>query len=98
MFEKVFRLREMGTTPRRECMAGLTTFMTMAYVLVVQPSAIVGFAGNSVVDVNGVMISKEAIVITCPLISALITILMGLYANLPFALSCGMGSNFMFAP
>lgn len=70
--------------------------MTMAYVLVVQPSAIVGFAGNSVVDVNGVMISKEAIVITCSLISALITILMGLYANLPFALSCGMGSNFMF--
>lgn len=70
--------------------------MTMAYVLVVQPSAIVGFAGNSVVDVNGVMISKEAIVITFSLISALITILMGLYANLPFALSCGMGSNFMF--
>lgn len=94
--KKFFDLDGRKTSFSVELIAGITTFMTMAYVLVVQPSAIVGFAGNSVVDVNGVMISKEAIVITCPLISALITILMGLYANLPFALSCGMGSNFMF--
>lgn len=91
-----FKLQEKGTTVKTEILAGITTFMTMAYVLAVQPSAIVGFDGNTFIDINGVTISKEAISVTCALVSGLITLLMGFYANMPFALSCGMGTNFMF--
>ena len=91
-----FGLRERKTSVKTEVIAGLTTFMTMAYVLVVQPSAIVGFgAVPAIVDINGISVSKEAVVVTCAVISGLITLLMGLYANMPFALSTGMGSNFM---
>lgn len=92
-----FKFRERNTCFKTELIAGITTFMTMAYVLVVQPSAIVGFgSATSIVDVNGVLISKEAIVVTCAIISAIITLVMAFYANLPFALSTGMGSNFIF--
>lgn len=92
-----FKFKERNTNAKTEIIAGITTFMTMAYVLVVQPGAIVGF-GNAayVIDANGVMITKEAIVVTCAIVSSVITLLMALYANLPFALATGMGSNFMF--
>ncbi len=92
-----FNFAEKGTSFQIEVIAGLTTFMTMAYVLVTQPGAICGYGADAyIVDCNGVMITKEAIMVSCAFISAVITILMGLYANLPFALSTGMGSNFMF--
>lgn len=93
---KLFKFQERGTTFNTELIAGLTTFMTMAYVLVLQPNAIVGFGVPELVDVNGVLITKEAVLITTALVSGLITLFMAFYANLPFALSCGMGSNFMF--
>lgn len=94
---KFFGFKEKGTTLQIEVIAGLTTFMTMAYVLVTQPGAICGFGPDAfIADCTGVVITKEAIMVTCAFISAVITILMGLYANLPFALSTGMGSNFMF--
>lgn len=81
---------------RTEIAAGLTTFMAMAYVLAVQPSAIAGFGTEpNFVDVNGVVISKAALLIMTALISGVITLFMGLYANLPFALSTAMGTNFM---
>lgn len=85
------------TNYKTEVLAGLTTFMTMSYVLAVQPSAMVGF-GNipSIVDINGVLITKEAIMIMVAITSALFTFVMAVYANLPFAISCGMGSNFIF--
>ncbi|HIV13706.1 MAG: NCS2 family permease [Clostridiales bacterium] len=98
MKEKIssfFRFKERGTNFRVETIAGITTFMTMAYILVVQPSLMVG-DGDSVVDINGVLITKEAILVTCAIVSAFITLLMALYANLPFALATGMGSNAMF--
>ena len=76
-------------------MAGLTTFMAMAYVLATQPGAIVGFGSPSVTDAAGAVITQEAVVVTVALVSGLITILMGLYSNMPFALSTGMGSNFL---
>lgn len=91
-----FKFRERGTSFDVELIAGLTTFMTMAYVLVLQPNAIVGFGVPELVDVNGVLITKEAVLITTALISGVITLLMAFYANMPFALSCGMGSNFLF--
>ena len=94
--EKIFRLKDHNTDVRTEIIAGLTTFMTIAYVLAVQPSAIVGFGDAAyIVDCNGVVISKSAILIMCALISGLITLLMAFYANMPFALSTGMGTNFL---
>lgn len=96
MIENFFKLTENKTTVKTEVMAGITTFMTMAYVLVVQPGAIVGFgSGQVLTDINGVVISKSALLVMTALISGLITLLMALYANLPFALSTGMGTNFM---
>lgn len=93
---KFFKFEERNTNFKTELVAGITTFMTMAYVLVVQPGAIIGFGDvPSMVDVNGILISKEAIVVMCAIVSALITFFMAMYANLPFALSTGMGSNFM---
>ena len=94
--ETFFKLKERGTNLRTEIMAGVTTFMTMAYVLAVQPSAIVGFGSEpTITDINGVVVSKQAILIMCALISGLITLLMGFYSNFPFALSTGMGVNFL---
>ena len=94
MLEKFFRFSEKKTTLGTEIIAGLTTFMTMAYVLVVQPSAMVGGAPE-LIDVAGTLVSKEAIMVMVALVSFVITLFMGLYANMPFALSCGMGSNFL---
>lgn len=92
--EKFFKLNQRGTDVKTELIAGLTTFMTMAYVLAVQPAAICG-GEAAIVDLNGVIISKSAIMISCALISGLVTMLMAFYTNLPFALSTGMGSNFI---
>ena len=90
--EEFFKLKERGTSVKIEVLAGITTFMTMAYVLVVQPGAIIGFGDAvSFTDINGLVITKEAIAVTCAVISALITLLMGFYANLPFALATGKG-------
>ena len=82
MLEKTFRLKENNTSVKTEVAAGITTFMTMAYILAVNPS-ILGDAG---MDPNAVLIA------TC-LASFIGTIFMGLAANLPFALSAGMGLN-----
>ena len=92
--EKFFKLGLRGTDKKTEIIAGLTTFMTMAYVLAVQPAAICGGEAY-ITDVNGVVITKSAIMITCALVSGLITLLMAFYTNFPFALSTGMGSNFI---
>lgn len=82
MLERIFKLRENGTTVRTEVVAGITTFMTMAYILAVNPS-ILSEAG---MDANAVLIA------TC-LASFIGTMCMALMANMPFALSAGMGLN-----
>ena len=82
MFEKLFKLKENNTTTKTEIAAGVTTFMTMAYILAVNPS-ILSAAG---------MDSTAVLLATC-LASFVGTICMGLMANLPFALSAGMGLN-----
>ena len=82
MLEKLFKLKENNTTVKTEIAAGVTTFMTMAYILAVNPS-ILSEAG---MDSNAVLIA------TC-LASFLGTMLMAFLANLPFALSAGMGLN-----
>ena len=82
MLEKFFKLKENNTDVKTEVIAGITTFMTMAYILAVNPS-ILGDAG---MDTNAVLIA------TC-IASFIGTMLMAFMANLPFALSAGMGLN-----
>lgn len=93
---KFFKFEERNTTFKIETIAGITTFMTMAYVLVTQPGAICGFGPDAgVLDCNGVMVTKEAITILTALVSGIITLLMAFVSNFPFALSTGMGTNFV---
>ncbi|EEP9256316.1 NCS2 family permease [Salmonella enterica] len=86
MLERVFKLREHGTTARTEVIAGFTTFLTMVYIVFVNPQ-ILGVAG---------MDTRAVFVTTC-LIAAFGSILMGLFANLPVALAPAMGLNAFFA-
>jgi adenine/guanine/hypoxanthine permease len=85
VLERVFHLREHDTTVRRELLAGLTTFMTMAYVVVVNPR-ILSEAG---MPVEGVLFA------TC-ISAALATLVMGIWANYPIALAPGMSLNAYF--
>ena len=82
MFEKIFKLKENNTNVKTEITAGITTFMTMAYILAVNPS-ILSEAG---MDPTAVLLA------TC-LASFIGTACMALMANMPFALSAGMGLN-----
>ncbi|MDM0021383.1 NCS2 family permease [Variovorax saccharolyticus] len=84
--ERIFKLSEHGTTVRTELVAGLTTFLTMAYIIFVNPS-ILGDAG----------MPKDAVFVATCLIAALGTGIMALYANYPIALAPGMGLNAYFA-
>jgi adenine/guanine/hypoxanthine permease len=85
MIEKIFKLKENNTTVRTEVIAGITTFMTMAYIIFVQP-AILSMAG---MDFNAVMVA------TC-LASAAGCFLMAFLANYPIALAPAMGHNVYF--
>ena len=82
MFEKLFKLSENKTTVKTEVVAGITTFMTMAYILAVNPS-ILSAAG----------MDPTAVLLATALASFIGTAAMALMANLPFALSAGMGLN-----
>lgn len=84
--ESFFKLQERGTNVRTEVVAGVTTFMTMAYILIVNP-LILSEAG---MDFGGVFTATA-------LASILATLTMGLAANYPFALAPGMGLNAFFA-
>ena len=86
MIEKLFGFNPKETTVRTEIMAGITTFLTMAYILAVNPN-ILGETG----------MDKGALFTTTVLMAALPTIFMGLYAKLPLALAPGMGLNAFFA-
>lgn len=86
MIEKLFKLKENNTTVKTEVIAGITTFMTMAYILAVNPSLL----SASGMDATAVLIA------TC-LASFVGTLAMALLANYPFALAPGMGLNAYFA-
>ncbi|MGE5156064.1 MAG: NCS2 family permease [Betaproteobacteria bacterium] len=91
MLERIFRLRENGTSVRTELTAGLTTFLTMAYIIVVQPAVLSGtlFEEPTGMDFGAVTTA------TC-LAAALASAIMGLYARYPIAQAPGMGENFFF--
>ena len=84
--ERFFHLKENHTTVKTELMAGLTTFMTMAYILAVNPS---------ILSATGM--DKGALLTATALASLIGTLLMALLANYPFALAPGMGLNAYFA-
>ena len=86
MLERLFKLKEHGTTVRTEIVAGITTFLTMAYIIFVNPS-ILAAAG----------MPQDAVFVATCLIAALGTGIMALYANYPIALAPGMGLNAYFA-
>jgi len=85
MLEKLFGFNRKETTVRTEIMAGITTFLTMAYILAVNPN---------ILSETGM--DKGALFTTTVVMSALATIFMGLYAKLPLALAPGMGLNAFF--
>ncbi|WP_135557399.1 NCS2 family permease [Paenibacillus cymbidii] len=87
--DRFFRLRENGTGIRTEIMAGLTTFMTMAYILAVNPDVLTGF-GKTGMDWYAVFLATA-------LAGGIFTIAMGLFVNFPVALAPGMGLNAYFA-
>ena len=86
MLQKLFGFNPKETTVKTEIMAGITTFLTMAYILAVNPN-ILGETG----------MDKGALFTTTVIMSAIPTIFMGLYAKLPLALAPGMGLNAFFA-
>jgi AGZA family xanthine/uracil permease-like MFS transporter len=85
--EKLFKLQEHNTTVRREILAGLTTFLTMAYILAVNPGML-GSIGNGM--------TPEAVFTATAIASIIATLVMGFAANLPVALAPGMGLNAFF--
>ena len=88
--EKFFKLKENGTTVRTEIVAGLTTFMTMAYIIALTPNLLTGFGANGQDLWNAVFMA------TC-LASAVGIFCMAFLANKPFAMAPGMGLNSFFA-
>ncbi len=85
MIERYFRLAENQTTVRREFLGGLTTFVTMAYIVVVNPQ---------ILALTGMPI--EGVVFATCIAAAAATLVMGLYANYPIALAPGMSLNAYF--
>ena len=82
MLERLFKIRQKNTTVRTEVIAGITTFIALAYIMFVNPN-ILAEAG----------IPKEAAIASTIWIAALSTMMMGLFANYPVALAPGMGLN-----
>ena len=85
--EKLFKLKENGTSVRTEILAGITTFLAMAYILAVNPSYLGGIPGAS----------PAAIFMATAISAAIATICMAFFANYPVALASGMGLNAFFA-
>ena len=86
MLERIFHVREAGSTPGREALGGLTTFLTMAYILAVNP-----------VFLTAAGIPEQGAILATALGAAFATLLMAFVANYPIALAPGMGMNAFFA-
>ncbi|MGL4722407.1 MAG: NCS2 family permease [Desulfovibrionaceae bacterium] len=84
--ERVFHLKKNNTSIKKESLAGITTFMAMSYILIVQPT-LMKAAGMPI----------ESVAVATAVISAIATFAMGIYTKYPFALAPGMGTNIFFA-
>ena len=85
MLEKIFKLKEKGTTVKTEVIAGITTFLAMAYILAVNPNML-----------SETGLSYDGVFLATALSSGIATLIMGLLANYPVALAPGMGVNALF--
>ena len=90
MLEKIFQLKANKTTARTEIIAGLTTFMTMAYIIALNPNLLTGFGAEGANLWNGVFLATR-------IASAIGMFVMAFAANKPFAMAPGMGLNSFFA-
>jgi AGZA family xanthine/uracil permease-like MFS transporter len=88
VLDRFFGYRARGSSLRVEVVAGLTTFMTMAYILFLNPSIL-----GAVADPTGRRLPAGAVLTVTALVAAVMTLFMGLYANYPFALAAGLGLN-----
>jgi adenine/guanine/hypoxanthine permease len=86
MLERLFKLREFNTNPRTEIIAGITTFVTMAYILFLNPTIL-----------KGTGMPENAVFFATAVGAGLVTLLMGLFVNFPVGLAPGMGLNAYFA-
>ena len=85
--EGYFQIKERGTSVRTEVIAGVTTFLTMAYILFLNPAIL------SIPDAEGTVLPPGAVLTVTALAAGLMTIAMGSFANVPFALAAGLGLN-----
>ncbi|TDC79564.1 NCS2 family permease [Streptomyces hainanensis] len=90
--DSYFQISERGSTMGREIRGGFATFFTMAYILVLNPIILSGAT-----DINGDQLSFPQLVTVTALVAAVMTVLMGVTANLPLALAAGLGINAMVA-
>ena len=88
IMEKLFKLKENGTNVKTEIVAGLSTFMTMAYIVALNPSILVGDNGQNL---------WNAVFLATVISAAIGTFMMAILANKPFAMAPGMGLNSFFA-
>ncbi|WP_210495159.1 NCS2 family permease [Patulibacter sp. SYSU D01012] len=86
--DRFFRISERGSSVRTEVLAGLATFATMAYILIVNPEILGGVA-----DVAGTKLDHAQLVTVTALVAGVMTIAMGVFANVPMALAAGLGIN-----
>jgi adenine/guanine/hypoxanthine permease len=86
--DRFFRISARGSSVRTEVLAGLATFATMAYILVVNPSIL-----GAVADGSGLKLDHAQLVTATALVAGLVTIAMGVFANVPMALAAGLGIN-----
>src|SRR5690349_24566024 len=97
LLDKRFRLRERGTTVGREVRGGVTTFVAMAYIVLLNPLILSASA-----DITGARLDPGQVTTATALAAAVMTILMGLIGNAPLALAAGLGVNgivaFQMAP
>src|SRR5918999_404224 len=83
-----FRITERGSTVRTEVIAGLATWLTMAYILFVNPQIL-----GALPDAEGTMLAFDQVLTVTALVAGLASLAMGLYANYPFAIAAGLGLN-----
>lgn len=91
ILDRYFKISERGSSIRTELLAGLTTFMTMAYILFLNPLILSG------ADRTDTTLAPEAVLTVTALAAGITTIAMGLYANYPFAIAAGLGLNAVVA-
>ncbi|WP_191256894.1 NCS2 family permease, partial [Amycolatopsis oliviviridis] len=98
--DRFFKISERGSTPGREIRGGVVTFFTMAYIVVLNPLIIGSFSADDAgahKDVLGNILPVPQVAAVTALVAGVLTIVMGLVANYPFAIATGLGINSLIA-